>query len=65
MSESRSGTTHADLDAVTGSVSTSASRRPERIGLLPLSVLIFGAIAAVAWIATLIYGFERLIAWLL
>jgi hypothetical protein len=46
------------LDAVTGSVSTSASRRTERIGLLPLSVLILGAIAAVAWIATLIYGFN-------
>jgi len=42
-----------------------ASRPPERIGLLPLSVMVLGFMAAAAWAAVLAYGFVSLMAWLL
>jgi hypothetical protein len=40
---------------------SSLTPRREKIGLLPLSVLFLGAIAAIAWIGLLTYGFARLI----
>jgi hypothetical protein len=42
-----------------------AARLPERIGLLPLSVLVLGLVAAIAWAAVLMYGFFSLMSWLL
>jgi len=42
-----------------------ATRPSQRIGLLPLGVLVFGLIAAVAWVAVLAYGFVSLMVWLL